>query len=327
VQLPILEHYHGRIASSLTAFEGFSSALIRAVPGALSVSLGGQSDAAVKVDAARLTSGPEGLSKLCKAYVSAKYTQNAMDSWGEDVFFLELWAKINENAQLKSQANAASSLAPSQSSDSSVPQDTIFEQLTIQYSQLAQRAETIIVQQACGEVETSLKSHLGAFSQPHSTNESSEDDIRISQTLLQPIALLSSDLKVIRSLLPDAVAVNLYRKIASRLAEHLLHRQILYRGHIDLRQGREIVAEAELWVETCSAAMGLSRSRAEVPWRNLVQASRLVGTENIEPLVRAASTASDGEWGDVIMGAVGIDEMARDEVLRVIQTRVDTRRG
>lgn len=85
VQLPILEQYHGRIASSLTAFEGFSSALIRAVPGTISVSLGGQADASVKVDTARLTSGPEGLSRLCKAYLSTKYVQHAMDSWGEEV--------------------------------------------------------------------------------------------------------------------------------------------------------------------------------------------------------------------------------------------------
>lgn len=327
VQLPILEQYHGRIASSLTAFEGFSSALIRAVPGAISVSLGGQADASVKVDTARLTSGPEGLSRLCKAYLSTKYVQHAMDSWGEEVFFLELWSKINENAQLRSQANAVDAL-PTADSDTSIPADTIFEELISQYSLLAERAEGVIVQQVCGEVESRLRAHFGhSQSQSRGLDQDSGDDIRLAQTLLQPISLLSSDLTVIRSLLPDVVAVNLFRKISSRLSDHILQRQILYRGHISLQEGRELMAESELWVETVSAAMGLPRTRAEVPWRQFVQAARLVGADNVQPLFRASSTSSDEDWGEMIIGVVGMDEMPRDEVMRVVHTRTDVRRS
>ncbi|TFL06361.1 RINT-1 family protein [Pterulicium gracile] len=321
VQLPILEQYHGRIASSLTAFEGFSSALIRAVPGTISVSLGGQADASVKVDTARLTSGPEGLSRLCKAYLSTKYVQHAMDSWGEEVFFLELWSKINESAKLRSQVDAVDALPTADSENA----DTIFEELISQYSLLAERAEGVIVQQVCGEVESRLRAHFG-HTQSHS-HESNQDDIRLAQTLLQPISLISSDLKVIRSLLPDVVAVNLFRKISSRLSDHILQRQILYRGHISLPEGRELMAESELWVETVSAAMGLPRARAEVPWRHFVQAARLVGADDVQALFQASGTSSDDEWGKVIVGVVGMDEMPRDEVMRVVHTRTDIRRS
>lgn len=79
VQLPLLESYHARISSSLDAFETLSSTLMRAVPGALG------SDVGRLGDSKRLTSGVEGVQRLCKALVSAKYMAAAMEAWGEDL--------------------------------------------------------------------------------------------------------------------------------------------------------------------------------------------------------------------------------------------------
>ena len=78
VQLPILELYHSRISSSLDAFETLSSALVRVVPGALGVD-------GPKTDARKLTGGVEGSQRLCKALLSARYIENAMRTWGEEV--------------------------------------------------------------------------------------------------------------------------------------------------------------------------------------------------------------------------------------------------
>ena len=80
MQLPLLEQYHARISASLDAFETLSSSLLRAVPGALA-------DAG-RADSKRLTSGVEGVQRLCKALVSAKYLAAAMEAWGEDVVCL-----------------------------------------------------------------------------------------------------------------------------------------------------------------------------------------------------------------------------------------------
>lgn len=85
VQIPLLENYYGRILSSLDAFETLSSAFVRAVPGALSVGLGGRDDGTVKVDTRKLTDGVEGVQRLCKAWLSAKYLQTAMEGWGEEL--------------------------------------------------------------------------------------------------------------------------------------------------------------------------------------------------------------------------------------------------
>ncbi len=79
VQLPLLESYHSRISASLDAFETLSSAFMRAVPGSLGTDTGRTRDSK------SLTTGVEGVQRLCKALVSAKYTAAAMEYWGEDL--------------------------------------------------------------------------------------------------------------------------------------------------------------------------------------------------------------------------------------------------
>lgn len=79
IQIPILEHYHTRISGSLDAFETLSSSIMRVVPGALAGQVGYQGDNK------RLTTGVEGLGRLVKAFVSARWTTIAMQRWGEQI--------------------------------------------------------------------------------------------------------------------------------------------------------------------------------------------------------------------------------------------------
>lgn len=85
MQLPILDLYHGRINASLDAFETLSSAFVRAVPGALNVSLTGKEEGGVRLDTRKFTSGVEGVQRLCKALLSAKYVEVSMEAWGEEL--------------------------------------------------------------------------------------------------------------------------------------------------------------------------------------------------------------------------------------------------
>lgn len=82
VQLPLLEAYLSRITSSLDAYERLSSSFVRAVPGALAGQVGHGADTK------RLTSGVEGLSRIVKALVSARWVKAAMEGWGEDLVSL-----------------------------------------------------------------------------------------------------------------------------------------------------------------------------------------------------------------------------------------------
>lgn len=82
IQLPLLEAYHGRISSSLVAFETLSSIFVRAVPGALNFSL---RETNLQEDPRNRTSGTAGSNSLCKALLSAGYIEACLEHWGEDL--------------------------------------------------------------------------------------------------------------------------------------------------------------------------------------------------------------------------------------------------
>lgn len=79
IQLPLLEAYLARITSSLDAYERLSSSFVRAVPGALAGQVGHG------LDQKRLTSGVEGLARVVKALLSARWIKVAMEGWGEEL--------------------------------------------------------------------------------------------------------------------------------------------------------------------------------------------------------------------------------------------------
>ncbi|KAF7306558.1 hypothetical protein MIND_00447100 [Mycena indigotica] len=325
VQIPLLENYYGRILSSLDAFETLSSAFVRAVPGALAVSLGGRDETSVKVDARRLTAGVEGVQRLCKAWLSSRYMESAMEGWGDELFFLELWTEISRRAALRAQAQVVASLPDPRPSNSAAPQETVFEELVSLYRKLMERAEEMIVQQVCGEIESGLKAHFSATTTPNPNRPPSED-IALSQTLLGPISLLSTHLGYLRTTLPGSTLTSIYRRIASRLAEYILQRQILYRGQLTRHEGRSIAAECHLWVETCQTglggALGGGRARVERPWLKLLQAGRLLGLEGDSwDKARDATfgARSADEWEELMLDLTGASQLTLEEVQRIVR--------
>jgi RAD50-interacting protein 1 len=158
------------------------------------------------------------------------------------------------------------------------------------------------------------------------------DDVSLAPTLLGPIALLSSHLIFLKSVLPHPTALALYRSIASRLAGHILQRQIQYRGRIRISpaEGASIRAECELWVETSRGSLvgmpGLTGSRTEGPWRRLLEAGRLCGLEGEDwrKVVLTTFGAHDDEkWEEVVVSVIGFSELSREEVSQVLRTRSD----
>ncbi|KAK0465211.1 TIP-1 family-domain-containing protein [Desarmillaria tabescens] len=328
VQLPILELYHGRILSSLDAFETLSSALVRAVPGALGVNLGGKEDSSVNVDTRSLTSGVSGVQRLCKALLSANYLEISMEAWGEEVFFLELWIEIKKRASLRARAQADPLLPDPKVEEDQLGQETIFGELITHYRMLSVRAQDMIVQQVCAEVEGNLRPHLTITTSPNPGADAEQDEVSISQTLLAPIALLSTHLGYIRMILPQSTVTLLYRRIASRLSEHIMQRQILYRGNVAVREAREIQAECELWVETSqgglAGALGGGRNRVEAPWSKLLEAGRLIAAEGPawdKAVDFTFGAKSEDQWDAAMVEITGFSELSREEVGRVLRRR------
>ncbi|KAF9243838.1 TIP-1 family-domain-containing protein [Melanogaster broomeanus] len=326
VQLPVLELYHSRISSSLDAFETLSSALVRAVPGALGVE-------GAKTDSQKLTGGVKESQRLCKALLSARYIEDAMQNWGEEVFFLELWAEINTRASLRTRMESQPSLPEPNTrphDELATPEGTIFEELITQYAKLSSRAEDMLVQQICGECEAALKPHFFALA--------TTVEIAVPTTLLPAVALLSSHLTFLRSVLAASTLTQLFRRIASRISEHVLQRQVLFRPGLSRGpagkgltrvQARAIQAECELWAETCQMALNTSRARIEKPWSRLLAAGRLLGADlqGDEQLLDVLFSGQGHEWEGALdrVTDLGSGGLGKDEVKTVLRMRDDCR--
>ncbi|KAG0703168.1 RINT-1 family protein [Suillus ampliporus] len=332
VQLPILEQYYSRVSSSLDAFETLSSALVRAVPGALGVE-------GAKTDSRKLTGGIEGSQRLCKALLSARYVESAMQQWGEEEFFLELWTEINHRAALRTRAEMHPSLPNSADRRSSdAPECTIFEELITQYTNLVSRAEDMLVSQVCGETEIALRPHFVAITTPKDDGDvqNVDDGIAVPPSLLPSIALLSAHLTFLRNTLSTAVTTHIYRRIAARISEHILQREVLFRPGLtrgqsrtglSREQARSVQAECELWAETCQAALRTSRARAEGPWGRLLVAGRLLGArrEEVDRAVKEVLGGQGDGWEDALESAtsLGSGGLGKEEVKTVLRLRDD----
>ncbi len=175
--------------SSLDAYETLSYAFVRAVPGALSVSFGGGEEGGVSVDPRRLTGGVDGVQRLCKAFLSAVFMESALEGWSEELvavsfplfpfvtltitiskFFLDLWTQMNSDATLQGQVEKCPLLPQLVVKAEDVPTSTVFEEMISRYTKVVVRAEDMIVQQICGEVESNFRAHLNAVTSYVSMN-------------------------------------------------------------------------------------------------------------------------------------------------------------
>ncbi|KDQ20405.1 hypothetical protein BOTBODRAFT_183196 [Botryobasidium botryosum FD-172 SS1] len=297
IQVPVLDSYRSRISSSLDAYETLSSSFVRAVPGALAGQAG---------NTARLTSGVDGLSRLVKALASTKWMISAMEAWGEDLFFLELWTEMNER-QLGVDRE-------------SVVDSTMFGDIVAQYTALVDRVEGMIVHQVRTEVETGLKEYLSSeiiVEEPESTPS-------IAPTLLSPLSVLSTSLAFLARSLPSPMVTPLYRRIASTVGYHITQRVVLHRsrGRFTEQTGKAFAEETKLWLQTSEMGLGGSARRPELPWASLTDSAAIVsiGADSIQRVIRAVFEGDEEAFGNV-REELGIRELSRAEMQDALRAR------
>lgn len=319
VQLPLLDSYRARVSASLDAFETLSHSLVRAVPGALSAAVTSE-----RRGAAHLTSGIEGAGRLIKALMSAMWVRQAMEGWGEEIIFLELWADMHVKAALRVRAEGNPLLpnpAPTSSAVDVAPDGTLFDVLVKAYAELVRRAEVMLVQLVTAEVEGLLKPY---FAELHGDDQPmSSADTLISPALLPGLAVFGQHIQALAQVLPLSTLRGVYKRIAQALCTHILQRALLYRrpGRVPVEQGKRLQGEMALWAETARGALPAG-VRAEAPWAKLVQAGRVVGAEGDawEGVLRVAS----GLFGqDKMEEYVGGTDLSEEEIGMLVRVRAD----
>ncbi|KAK9480824.1 TIP-1 family-domain-containing protein [Lipomyces japonicus] len=146
IQVFVLDSYHGRISASLDAFESLTSSLVRAVSGVH------------EDDRQKMVEGISGIERLCRAYCSAFSIRDALNDWGEDIFFLELYEEITLRASPKTKKSLHTEI-----SFSDIPDDqgTIFDETVKFYERLQERAENLIIKHLQREAQRVYRKDAG----------------------------------------------------------------------------------------------------------------------------------------------------------------------
>jgi hypothetical protein len=224
------------------------------------------------------------------------------------------------------------------------PESGLFDAVGSAYDALASRAEGMVVEHVCAEVEGGMKAHVAASAAGcvlplYLANgrvlmwmvrrrSPLQDEFQLAPGLLGPVAALSAHLFFLHATLPPPTSLALYRLIAARLSAHILQRQILSRGRarVSPAEGKRLLSEVELWVHSAQEALrGVPRGRVEAPWRALLTAARVLGAGDEWVRIRAATfgAGSDEAWEGVMEECVGMCGMGREDVGRVCRLRTD----
>ncbi|KAG8885666.1 hypothetical protein FRB97_000109 [Tulasnella sp. 331] len=298
-----------RMTGSLDAYERLSSSFVRSVPGALASQVGHG------VDTKHMTSGVEGLSRLVKALVSGRWIKAAMESWGEDLFFLELWQEIQANHTLRARVESSAWFPPCRSSEHETDH-ALFDELVKRYGSLSDRAEDMIANQVCTEVEEELKAYFASKWEKIGGQDLSAETNALSlpATLVAPISLLTSCLTFISQSVPETTTTTMYRRIAAAISKTIIQRCIVGRGRHQFSpaDGYAFKDECAMWVQAGRVALSGGSTqdnprlakRVEHPWQELTDVAAIIGLPE-EELADVAKVTLDGADADFEKAMIG----------------------
>ncbi|KAK9319588.1 TIP-1 family-domain-containing protein [Lipomyces orientalis] len=181
IQIAILDSYHNRISSSLDAFESLTSSIVRAVSGVH------------EEERKKMVDGLAGIERLCRAYGSAYTIRDALNDWGEDIFFLELYHELNLRASQSKKTRIPMELEgiSSKLPDGLEEDGTIFDEIIKAYDALRTRAENLIIKHLSREVQKAYKNDSAFRQSVKSKDGLAADLFNSSASIAEMIAYLS----------------------------------------------------------------------------------------------------------------------------------------
>jgi hypothetical protein len=212
IQITIFDKFHDRLNSSLEAYLAMTSTIGRTVQGA---SLAGQAPPNL--------SGLAGLDRLCRVFGSSEYLEKKMLDWSDDLFFLELWAELQDRVRRNrdSGQNLAGPMSISdvaEKTSSAVADNSddgaLFDETTSAYRRLRLRTESTLEEAISSNVRDALRPY-GRISPWTSLSSSGDTVSALSPTSELDPALqqLSTSFDYLSSVLAPAPLRRISRQV------------------------------------------------------------------------------------------------------------------
>ncbi|KAJ5135616.1 uncharacterized protein N7515_004894 [Penicillium bovifimosum] len=338
IQITIFDQFHERLSSALEAYLALTSTLGRTVQGA---------------DGQASVEGVAGLERLCRVFGSAEYLEKKMEDWSNDVFFVELWAELQDRVQRNrdsgrnvagtmSIAEVASRTSPAVTGDNSTlatsSEGALFDETASAYRRLRLRSEAIITSTLTSNILGALKpysrvSAWATLSTPSATATASP---------LSPTSGLSHAMRVLStqlSFLARALGTAPLRRVARQLllsVQNYIWDSILTKHNFSETGAAQFASDVDHLCHVVDSALGSSHtgisSRAI---RRLSEGLRILCLSAAEHEEDATQDAElrlwdvekrlfrDNESARGVLAELEIESLSEAEARSVLERRVE----
>lgn len=237
IQIDLLDRYYEKLRDSIDAFDSMSSSLVRAVGG-----MSAESD--------KVVTGISGLERLCRIYGSLEYIASALETWGQDLFFLELWNDIStlstKNKRLDSKVSQAVGDSSATIPENEDDEGTLFDETVASYNKLKHRVTLTISSVLKKELQHSMSDY---FKSTVWKTDVKPTPGEISSKLNQPIKTMSKELAFLRSFHTRNDFILITRSFASDLSRYVWN-YIIQSNQFTAQGAQQLSNDiAQLWTD------------------------------------------------------------------------------
>ena len=256
IQIYILDTFHARVHSGLEAYLSMTSSLGRTVQGVSAQ------------DAADLT-GVAGLDRLARVYGSAEYLEKAMRDWGDDVFFLDMWAELQRRARSRDSnsiisgpldaniimSKTSASLRTVDDNDDGLGSGALFDETAGNYEALREKSETILTDTLKSSVKESLRPYARNSSFVRTESGFSEADLTTSPDLQGAIHVLSQGFGFLAKALAAAPLRRVVRAVTEMGDDFIFDRVVLAKD-FSLQGAKQMSVDVGALLKSMGGALG-----------------------------------------------------------------------
>ncbi|KAI9697858.1 MAG: hypothetical protein M1820_007645 [Bogoriella megaspora] len=309
IQIAIFDRFHSRLHDGLEAYLSLTTSVGRSVSG-----ISREEQAELK--------GVKGLDRLCRIFGSADYLERAMRDWSDDVFFLELWDELQDQAKgqrggsegekgLGEMSVRDVALKTSSKVGTEEGEGGLFDETAAAYQRLRVRTEGVVVETVTNSVKEALRRYAGinpwaSLSMPSvtpvSAGEVASSAFAMTSEIEPAVSVLSSQLAFLSRAMAPAPLRRVARQACLTVQSFIWDRVLMANnfsaaGAAQLKADlRAIVAVVDRWVGRGQGEVGLKKLVEGVTLLNLPIRSR-----SKSKAVIATAGQDDGEdnaWGE-----------------------------